>query len=349
MLYIHTWGEVCRNESVYYVNLNEEDWLYYYDAGSGQSGKLCGKPECMHDDNSCNAYIEMSGGIQIYDQHLYWVSGTVLYRCALDGTNREIVQTIPGIINPFFVIHRGYIYCAYMDNVIVDAEDYTEVSLVRYKLEEDSDGQVLFEERYSNVVLPPRCVFDGDDMYWLVELDQVGDYREFERLLLRYDLASGESSAIIHESSPWSTKSLTVNKDGLLMMELKRTDAEDYRFIVKRNEYDWNGQLRKNGEDILLPEDFVGATALENYTVLYTGYKWSQESQWKYQVFALNDELIREGTMEGKMPGCVGEDTNGLIFVQFYWDEEDGRFYKLVNVPLDAEKKDKVWIEYGRT
>ena len=63
----------------------------YYDDETKSEGILCGKPECTHEEMTCNAFIQSPMGIQVYDHHLYWLSGaTQIWRMNLQGTEREL-------------------------------------------------------------------------------------------------------------------------------------------------------------------------------------------------------------------------------------------------------------------
>ena len=53
--YTQSRGQICSwNGVTYYLTA---EWLYYYDEASGISGKLCGKPECDHNNHNCNAHV----------------------------------------------------------------------------------------------------------------------------------------------------------------------------------------------------------------------------------------------------------------------------------------------------
>lgn len=67
-------GSVSRYDNVYYMK--QDSWLFYYDDESKASGKLCAKPECSHDNESCNAYVGAASGIQVYDSMIYWADIT---------------------------------------------------------------------------------------------------------------------------------------------------------------------------------------------------------------------------------------------------------------------------------
>ena len=113
-----------------------ENYLHYYDKESHTSGILCADPSCIHDTESCWAYVEEGSNLSCYDGKLYFVARDAqsesndyyLWRSDLTGTNRERVKRFDFLnvivaYNPQrFVIHRGNLYIL-GSNAIVDAGD----------------------------------------------------------------------------------------------------------------------------------------------------------------------------------------------------------------------------------
>lgn len=74
--------------------------MFYGDHGSDTIIKLCGRPDCMHNNADCNAFFNRGCSICYYDGHLYTVQrmsdyrNHELIRMDLDGTNRiSVVDT----------------------------------------------------------------------------------------------------------------------------------------------------------------------------------------------------------------------------------------------------------------
>lgn len=66
-----------------------DGWLLYCDHGSDEIIKLCGRPDCTHSDESCNAYFYNGTNVCLDDGYLYVaVDCSHLVRVDLDGTNR---------------------------------------------------------------------------------------------------------------------------------------------------------------------------------------------------------------------------------------------------------------------
>ena len=99
-------------------------FFYYYDCNSGESGVLCGKPECTHSSRDCDGFVFNMIGMDLSycDNKLYWVGSNTgesstlhLMESDVTGANRRKGRRIDSnlvfdCVNPSFVVHRGYIY-----------------------------------------------------------------------------------------------------------------------------------------------------------------------------------------------------------------------------------------------
>ena len=82
-------GFECSNTG-FYAMCN--GWMLYCDHGSDEIIKLCGRPDCTHTDENCNAYFEKGVNVCLEDGKLYvTVNYTDLVQVDLDGTNRVTV------------------------------------------------------------------------------------------------------------------------------------------------------------------------------------------------------------------------------------------------------------------
>ena len=112
----------AATENGFYVL--QDQYVYFIDKKSKKAVPLCGKPNCKHKDNSCNAYFTHPENIQAYAGNLYVVAGgseeltCSLYRISLDGSQREELKVLfrydsgDSGCSLDFTIHRGYGYMA---------------------------------------------------------------------------------------------------------------------------------------------------------------------------------------------------------------------------------------------
>lgn len=79
--------------------------LYYAEAESMQSTILCALPQCDHDDEDCNAYLNMFGSCVVYAGRLYYIDGLHdvldddefgLYAMSYSGDQRTMVTKLDG-------------------------------------------------------------------------------------------------------------------------------------------------------------------------------------------------------------------------------------------------------------
>lgn len=90
-----------------YLRVDADSYIRYLDFKTGSEIALCNKEGCVHNSNTCNAYVGNIGGLSafFYKDQLYIVScegtdslnGMSLWRADKDGTARkEVVSGMPG-------------------------------------------------------------------------------------------------------------------------------------------------------------------------------------------------------------------------------------------------------------
>lgn len=89
----------CTDTGVYFMcSTGFGAYLFYGDHGSDTLIKLCGRPDCDHNNEDCNAYFSGGQGLCYYNGYLYTMKlyfGSIsLIRMNLDGTGR--VNTMEG-------------------------------------------------------------------------------------------------------------------------------------------------------------------------------------------------------------------------------------------------------------
>ena len=85
------------------IRANHGNFMFFVDHTSDTVIKLCGRPDCPHDIDQCNAFAGDSMDITYYDGHLYYTSMNLasssimatLYRTDLNGSNRVKILDVP--------------------------------------------------------------------------------------------------------------------------------------------------------------------------------------------------------------------------------------------------------------
>ena len=174
----------CTNEGVYYfqespVTIITEDgesrnisseFLYFSQHGSNTMIRLCGRPDCDHNNLECNAaFYEIGCTVSSYEDHIYVVGmlpGTFtlfnVYRLDPDGSNRE------KILDGLSMNTKGYQICdigniingvLVLDLLYLDADGTEQHDCYYYKL----DGSMTEPMAMESIPL----VQDGDTMFVL--------------------------------------------------------------------------------------------------------------------------------------------------------------------------------------
>ena len=137
-----------------------KDLIYYYDKQSGISGPLCNRPNCLHNNENCQAYVYWTAAytFSYYNHRLYWIgrepgsSKDSLISMAEDGTDRREEITFE---NFYFLenqpqcmtLHRGYMYWQCEQNSLgTDGKPRTVAKIIAFDLSKrEKEGTVLFE------------------------------------------------------------------------------------------------------------------------------------------------------------------------------------------------------------
>lgn len=143
---------VDTGQSIYYLL---SKYIYYGEKGNPAFTILCGRPECKHNNEDCNAYIP-SFSFSIFNDEIFYYqiafgdgSHTIeLWKMQLNGSQHEKVKDVfekPGgqlLINGYF--HEGYFY--YPDlNVDLISTGYSESGIYRIALDKDSPLEKIID------------------------------------------------------------------------------------------------------------------------------------------------------------------------------------------------------------
>ena len=174
-----SYGFCSTEDTIYSFSSQAGDMFHnmlsYTDKATGITGYLCGKPECLHRDESCNAYLTTylspGYGLCVYEGKLYWVNGmNDIARMNLDGTGRENVcrvwnKVIENHTNyRMTMFHRGYVYYARVGQTVMGGKEVSVVSVKAQPLD-GGEGFVVWEKTVDDY--GQRCLikFVGNDLY----------------------------------------------------------------------------------------------------------------------------------------------------------------------------------------
>ncbi len=148
---------VCKSDKGYYFSLGP--FLYFFDNKIKETIKVCGLPNCKHENEYCNAYFNQviynTYSIWYYNGKLY-MNGReendryshYLYEISDDGSERKqlcfLYKSEEDFTDFSLILHRGYAY--YVDNSDYDISNRSAI-LYRVSLEGDQKPEKVFELR----------------------------------------------------------------------------------------------------------------------------------------------------------------------------------------------------------
>ncbi len=221
---------ICETgEGIYFQDFDV--FAYYLDKETKRVAILCGKPDCKHNNETCNAWfytkclwaydgkIDFSNSDYI-ESNGKWVDyGNRLYSVNPDGTNRTVVQNldfVPGgntereRTDP--IMHRGITYFTYsgilyalpLGGDIKDAE-----RIWGEELEEDPSHSLIFNQLHYTLWA------DGETMYFMVNKPQSDGTNK--DTLFAYDTNTREVSQVwetpnADEAGEWETAGVAVSQ-----------------------------------------------------------------------------------------------------------------------------------------
>ncbi len=320
--YVMSENTFYNDHSVYYTCMN--DWLYYYDTKTGSSGKVCGKAECNHDTDSCNAYLgELVSGIQVYDGKLYWTSGIVLYRSDLNGENRETYRVLEGsdaTMNYRFYIHRGSVYVSFITIGIEEGDTRNELRITRYSMEDrDAPGERVLTQPGPYSTIGCWCRFYRDKLYIRVRnpLDLTESPTPYQHDLYVYDIVDKELQNIWSAQVSNSMRNVTMTESGLEFLNYRTTgdhifvNTED-QWSVWRSEYSFETGKMKNEEEHAMEPGYTVVYWVEGHYIAFRSTWIGEAERASYRVYAEDWTVLGEGEIEGG-PYIIGADEKGIL------------------------------------
>lgn len=225
-------------DTIYFVGLTDR-YIKYVDKATGISGVLCGKPECSHNDESCNAHMESPAyGLLMEDGRLWFVNYKgryVLYSTALDGNDRreeaelssEFMPNASGYLT--FILDDGNLYMGCVKSTIENGEEADRNWMVVFDVDGDKEPQVILDERtqYSQSTGVPMQIY-GEWLYFITN-DLEGTWNEsresgesvYDFKIRRWNVATGEIETVYGErysSLGRNPMDMWIDDEGIMFM-----------------------------------------------------------------------------------------------------------------------------------
>jgi len=225
---------VCSTENVIYYTAPElistHSWIHFWDKKSGLTMPLCSKADCLHDNESCQAFFEDSiYCLSAHGDELFWLGRTKygeyrLYSCQADGSarkeypieNSERMESLTVDTKAF--IHRGYVYFQGMQNVVQEGEPASESYLFRCPLT-GGRAEVVLYEPYNDTLLTVQAV--GDSLFIVRSKTQSLDLETEtfveEVIISQLDCKSLKESILFQEICNFAVNNIWVTETGIFL------------------------------------------------------------------------------------------------------------------------------------
>ncbi len=354
-------------DNIYFAFAVNLGWPYLLcvDKATGICGPVCGKPECGHDDETCNAYLgDEVLYVGIYRDRLYWVateynggSHEFVGSAALDGSDHRRERELEDGLFPdyagnrYMMMYEGAIYFAAIKDEIEDGVRKEYNYVCRIPLDPEEEVEVILEEEtpWSNYL--PIQPYDGKLYIFTMNYDRIDEETTSSRFKLRrWDIGSGEmetlyeedDSSFGHVTEPW------VTEDGILFNSHEKVDSETDRTKIYKYEFE-TGEVRYLFYNDLV-ENWVRLEIADGIVAGYFLYPSEEEEGvydipvrlWDFDGNVLVDETytfdLGRGFWKNYMSLCGRDETNAYIALYAQGSDED-TFYatlKIIAVALDG-------------
>ena len=352
--FVHNHFDFCASEDTAYFSPHYSNLIYYMDKATGICLPLCGKPECTHTDETCNAFAQSAEGLTSYNGRLCWAgqNGTWLtgggqwyvYSTAYDGTDRRTVRQLTDwegmTIQTIF--HRGYLYRNKLTSEVVNGAAKDVVYVEAYPLEGDGDGIVILRAEVHYSWLFTQAY--GDHVYIIFETPDGATE------LHRWDTRAGELETLFRGEAPFDWETLNVQfwviEDGIVFCCSEYTGPDEDptaswelvldRFSFETRDFEPLNRLHINTSDV----NYTNLTILDGLVIANW---WDADSDsFRLLVKDFEDQIVLDAALEepewrtisGPIGACYGIDEDHLYFskrdIQYVAVSRDGSEIRLL-------------------
>lgn len=255
-------ASLLESEDVYYWKPYLGNLIYAEKDGSDY-GPLCGRPECTHEDSSCDAHVAayrfmaLTGGKLYYFNVDLWRQYPdacgVICRMDLDGTNKEIVKPVPkpetlygdGGTPQYVCFHRGILYLFYHANFMSDAEPMQPFMVYAFPLDGD-EIKLIYDsgkDYHDGSIFPSGEFCYIQDYVW----NEAGEYKD---KILRWSSVTGETELLYEgEDFRWIAR-YWVDEEGTVYTNDIWTSENGTKNVMRLNDGKWEKAFDFEDPDI---------------------------------------------------------------------------------------------------
>ncbi|MBO4879171.1 MAG: hypothetical protein J5544_02825 [Clostridia bacterium] len=333
---------VAETEDAYYFQPFDSTggYLYYFDKATGESGPLCGKPECTHTGDSCSAKLHgRAGTLSCLNGRLYYIvendgprsdelSRAACYSVALDGTDRRREFKMPCEFEDSaytIQLHRGKFYGAGYMNAVTEGKIGFHLTVTGWDAE-TGEFQRIFSADRASAYSAPRLFFFGKYIYFCFDANAAavagGGYAALE--VWRFDTETGALENVFTGEMPGCRYTLWVEAEDRIyvMPTLPNPDVPAAAYLIN------GGELSTACEF----GDYGGLALLDGAFQWYYGHP--EDGTFELRLVDFDGNNIYSGSVD---LGCIGEALPGYEFAAFYGCFGDGH---TVIYCVSAEERD---------
>ena len=204
--YYYTFSEhlpmADTEEGYYFMNGEDCKFLYYRDMYTGETAQVCNKPECMHNDETCNAYLGSINTLLCYSDKIYYLDNKQdLYEVSLDGGKHNKILSFSEYVY-YLAFHGEYVYYITTDfGTIANKEDETKTIMRFYRLPVEqmkSEPELLYEFQgiHANT---GRLLCYGNYIYFFQGYYTDSSMEKHDRQINRYDIRYRKMDVVVKD------------------------------------------------------------------------------------------------------------------------------------------------------
>lgn len=205
------YDNIIETKDCYYVKFSRSTYLFYYDKASGESGVLCGKPECMHDSSTCPGNISnLCATLNYWDDRIHYYSNDssshayAVYSMKLYGSDktRDTVVNDPSVMKgetpQRLDYHRGKLYGWTNSEIVENGEPMFCARVI--SIDPDSgELKELFSVKEAEYVSQPSLCYCGNYVYICCDTSRMSENGSYyvSVYLMRWNIETEELEEVL--------------------------------------------------------------------------------------------------------------------------------------------------------